>query len=126
MRFQAILFGVRFFTVLSLGTWLFVLFSVDPTTSGTPGTMIFLGAFFSFVAGFLTLVLVGLSRKFLGDESAAHAFGGSFRQAFLLAVFVVGMLVLSRAGILAWWNALLFFAGILLVELSARRMTREE
>lgn len=126
MRFQVILFGVRFFTVLSLGTWLFVLFSVDPEESGMPGVAIFLGALFSFLAGFLTLILVGLSRKFLGDESAAHAFGGSFRQAFLLALFAVGILVLSREGVLAWWNASLCFAGVLLVELSARRMTREE
>lgn len=126
MRFQVILFGVRFFTVLSLGTWLFVLFSVDPTTAGTPGVAIFLGALFSFIAGLLTLFLVGLSRKFLGDESAAHAFGVSFRQAFLLASFAIAMLVLARIGILAWWNALLCFAGILLIELSARRMTQEE
>ncbi len=126
MRFQTILFGVRFFTVLSLGTWLFVLFGVDPQTSGTPGMVLFIGSLFPFIAGIFTLILVGLSRKFLGDESAAHAFSGSFRQAFLLSVFVVGVLVLARFGILAWWNTLLCFTLVLLIELSARRMTRRE
>ncbi len=126
MRFQTLLFGVRFFTLLSLGTWMGVFFFVDPESAGTPGAGLFLGALFSFLAGSLTLVLVSLSRKFLGDTSAALAFGVSFRQGFLLALLVILMLILLRLGYLSWWNALLVLATILLLELTVRRLTKEE
>jgi hypothetical protein len=126
MRFQTLLFGVRFFTLLSLGTWMGVFFFVDPESAGTPGAGLFLGALFSFLAGSFTLVLVALSRKFLGDTSAALAFGASFRQGFLLALLAISMLVLLRLGYLSWWNALLALATILLLELTVRRLSREE
>jgi len=126
MRFQTFLFGVRFFTLLSFGTWMGVFFSVDPESSGVPGTALFLGTLFSFLAGLFTLLLVSLSRKFLGDTSAALAFGGSFRQGFLLALLFVSMLVLLRLGYLSWWNALLALAAMLLLEFTARRLTKEE
>lgn len=126
MRFQTLLFGVRFFTLLSLGTWMGVFFSVDPESAGIPGAALFLGALFSFLTGSYTLALVFLSRKFLGDQSAAAGFGTSFRQGFLLAFLSVSILVFSRLGYLSWWNALLALATVLLVELSARRLTREE
>ncbi len=126
MRFQTLLFGVRFFTLLSLGTWMGVFFSVDPESAGDPGAALFLGALFSFLTGFYTLVLVFLSRRFLGDASAALAFGASFRQGFLLALLSVSVLVLSRFGYLSWWNVLLALAAVLLLELSARRLTKEE
>ncbi len=126
MRFQTLLFGVRFFTLLSFGTWMGVFFSVDPESVGNLGAVLFLGALFSFLTGICTLILVSLGRRFLGDTSAAAAFGSSFRQGFLLASFSILMLVLSRVGYLSWWNALLAFAAILLLELSARRLTKEE
>ena len=126
MRFQTLLFGVRFFTFLSFGTWMGVFFSVDPDSAGMPGVALFLGTLFSFLAGLFTLVLISLSRRFLGDASAAAGFGVSFRQGFLLALFAVSMLVLARAGYLSWWNGLLFFVAVLLIELSARRISDRE
>lgn len=126
MRFQTLLFGVRFFTFLSLVAWLGVLFAVDPETSGPLGTTLFLGTAFSFLAGAFTVLLTALSRKVLGDASAALSFGGSFRQGFLIALFVVLLLLLSRFHMLAWWTAALLFVAILLIELSVRRIGREE
>lgn len=103
-----------------------IFFFVDPESAGNPGVALFLGTLFSFLTGSYTLVIVSLSRRFLGDQSAAVAFGASFRQGFLLAFLSVSMLVLLRFGYLSWWNALLVLAAILLLELSARRLTKEE
>jgi hypothetical protein len=126
MRFQTLLFGVRFFTLISFGTWMGIFLSVDPESAGMPGAGLFLGALFSFLVGAFTLMLVSLSRRFLGDATAAGSFGASFRQGFLLALLSVAVLVLSRLGYLSWWNALLALATILLVEFTARRLSREE
>lgn len=126
MRFQTLLFGVRFFTILSFGAWMGVFFSVDPESAGMAGVGLFLGVLFSFLTGFLTLLIVSLFRRFLGDVSAAENFGSSFRQGFLLAVFSIATLVLLRLGYLSWWNGLLLFAAILLVELTARWFSGKE
>lgn len=126
MRLKTLLFGVRFFTLLSLGTWMGIFFFVDPESAGAPGAGLFLGALFSFLAGMFTLLLVALSRKFLGDASAALGFGISFRQGFLLALLAVSMLALLHFGYFSWWNALLVLAAILLLELTVRRLTKEE
>lgn len=126
MKFQKLLVGVRFFTVLSLAAWVSVLFFVDPETSGLPGAAIFLGTLFSGLSGAFTLVLVSLARKFLGESGASASFHALFRQGFILSAYVVAMLALSRFGILAWWNALLGLATALLVEFTARRISMRE
>jgi hypothetical protein len=123
MRLQKLLFGVGFFSVLSLLGWIGVLFLVDPESYGTPGMVLFLGTAFSFLSGTFALILVTLARRFLGDAGAEESFGTFFRQGFLLASFVIGLLLLSRFGILAWWTGALAFVAVLLVELSARSIS---
>ena len=120
MTFQKLLFGVGFFTVLSLLGWVGVFFFVDPDAYGMLGIVLFLGTAFSFLAGAFTMTLVKIARSALGDASAEAAFGVFFRQGFLLAVFCVALLLLSWFRVLSWWNAGLVLAGVLLVELSVR------
>jgi hypothetical protein len=127
MKFQKLLVGVRFFTVLSLTAWLSVLYFVDPESSGLIGVAIFLGTLFSGLSGIFTLVLVFFARKFLGELGASESFHTLFRQGFILSAYVVMLLGLSRFGVLAWWNALLGLATALMVEFTARRVSvREE
>lgn len=123
MRFQVILFGVRFFTLLSLVAWMGVLLFVDPEVSGSFSTALFLGTLFSFLSGWVTLMLVSLSRRFIGDQSTAVSFGALSRQGFLVSAYVIGVLMLLRSGFFSWWNALLLLAVVLLLELSIRRVT---
>lgn len=120
MTFRKLLFGVGFFTVLSLVAWTTVFFFVDPDSYGSLGSALFLGTAFSFLVGAFTMTLVGIGGRFLGDSDVAASFGIFFRQGFLLASFIAILLFLSRFRLLAWWNAALAFAGILLIELSVR------
>ncbi|NTW14529.1 MAG: hypothetical protein HGA31_05895 [Candidatus Moranbacteria bacterium] len=123
MKLQKLLFGVGFFSVLSLFGWIGVLFLVDPDSYGMPGMVLFLGTAFSFLSGVFALILVTLARRFLGDAGAEESFGMFFRQGFLLASFVIGLLLLSRFGMLAWWTGALTFVAVLLIELSVRNMS---
>jgi hypothetical protein len=120
MTFQKLLFGVGFFTVLSLLAWVGVFFFVDPDAYGMLGIMLFLGTLFSFLTGAFTLSLVNIARRALGNTGAEVAFGIFFRQGFLLSLFCVALLFLSWFQVLSWWNAGLVLAGVLLVELSVR------
>jgi len=126
MKFQKLLLGVRFFTVLSFSAWISVLLLIDPDVSGIVGIALFLGTLFSFLAGSVALVLIGLAERFLGEAGASASFYALFRQGFILSAYVVILLGLSRFGVLAWWNALLGFAAALLVELTARRLSARE
>lgn len=125
MKLATLLFGVRFFTVVAVGAFLSVVFFVNPDVAGPFGEGLFLVSFFASVAGMMSLALVFLTRKVLGDTAAVNALGGSFRQGALLSGFAIGVLLLARAEMLAWWTAALLFAFVLLVELSIRRMGEE-
>jgi len=120
MTSRKLLFGVGFFTAMSLVAWIGVFFFVDPDSYGQLGVALFLGTMFSFLSGAFTMMLVRIAGRVLGEAGAEAAFGIFFRQGFLLAAFCVAILSLSRFGVLAWWNAGLLFSGILLVELSIR------
>ena len=126
MKLATLLFGVRFFTVVALLAFLVVVFSVDPDASGPLGSVLFLVSLFAALAGMMSLTLVFLMRKILGDVTAARALGGSFRQGALIAGYVVGILGLGRFQLLAWWTAALLFVFVLLVELTIRQMGKRE
>lgn len=126
MKFHMLLLGVRFFTVLSLSAWAAVLFFVDPDAAGVPGVSLFLGTLFSGLTGAFTLFLVALARRFLGEAGASASFHALFRQGFILSAYVIVLLGLSRAGMLAWWNAGLGLAAALLIEYTARRATERK
>lgn len=121
MKFQKLLVGVRFFTVLSLGAFVSVLFFVDPDVSGAPGVALFLGTLFCGLSGVFTLLLVFFARRFIGEAGASASFHTLFRQGFIFSAYAVSMLGLSRFGLFVWWNALLGLAVALLVEFTARR-----
>lgn len=121
MTFQILLVGVRFFTVLSFSAWIAILLLVDPDGAGAAGEALFLGSLFSFLSGMFSLSLTALARRFLGDATASASFHSLFRQGVLLSAYIVAILLLSRFGILAWWNASLGFAAALLIEFTARR-----
>ncbi|HWQ60230.1 MAG TPA: hypothetical protein VN420_03710 [Candidatus Fimivivens sp.] len=123
MKFQKLLIGVRFFTVLSFAAWVSVFLLVDPEVSGIVGAALFLGTMFSFLTGSFTLILVALARRFIGEAGASASFHTLFRQGFILSAYVVYVLGLSRFGLLAWWNVLLGIAAALLMEYTARRLS---
>lgn len=126
MSLSAYLWGIRLFTLLSFLAFLGVVIALDPEEAGGIGKGLFFISLFAFLTGILTLLVTGVYRKGLGDVGAAHNLGGAFRQAFLLALFALGIVFFRYAGILVWWDVLLLLAAVLLAEFSLRRFSREK
>lgn len=122
MSLFAYLWGIRLFTLLSFCAWLGIVLTVDPSQAGIFGLVLFFSSLFAFLLGVMTLFVTWVYRLGLGVASAAHHLGGAFRQAFLLALFFLGLVFFQMERILLWWDALLLFAVILLLEFSFRRV----
>ncbi|MDD2766750.1 MAG: hypothetical protein PHH40_03235 [Candidatus Moranbacteria bacterium] len=121
MSLSFYLWGIRFFTLMTLIAWLGVVFFFDPHQTGFIGLVIFSLSLFVFLTGIFLLFVIWIYRKGLGDTATAENLAGAFRQSLLLSLFVMGIVFFQYNDILLWWDALLLFAGMLLVEFSFRR-----
>jgi hypothetical protein len=126
MSLNVYLWGIRLFLLLSLGAWVGIILAVDPYRAGIVGTILFFLSLFGVLLGILTLFVTWVYRKGLGEMSAAHHLGGAFRQAFLLALFALGLVFLQMKHLLTWWDGLLVLAAVLLCEFTIRRITSHE
>ena len=122
MSLTVYLWGIRLFTLLSFSAWIGIVVAVDPTQAGTIGEVLFFTSLFAFLVGVLTLVLMSLYCRAIGATSAAHHLGSVFRQASLLSILFIGIILFQKEHILNWWVALLLFAGVLTVEFSLRKI----
>ncbi len=126
MSLSAYLWGIRLFTLLAFSAWVGIIFAVDPEHAGTTGIGLFFVSLLATLSGFMTLLVTWMYRKGLGEMGAAHHLGGAFRQAFLLATYVVGLVFFQYERILTWWDSLLFLAAILMIEFSVRYFCKRE
>lgn len=120
MSLSSYLWGIRLFTFITLLAWLGVIFLLDPRETGMVGGIIFSVSFFILLTGIFLLFIIWFYRKGLGDAETVHHLSGAFRQAVLLSSYVMGIIFFQYAQILIWWDALLLFAAILLIEFSFR------
>jgi hypothetical protein len=117
MTLKAYIWVMRLFSLVSLIVFGLVLAYVDPEASALPGKLIFYFSLLLFLSSFLSLFLLFVRRKTLGEESAMDSSGLSLRQGILLAVLVISLLILQSFRMLIWWDSLLVVAGIFLIEL---------
>ena len=117
MTLRSYIWGMRLLTLISLSALGFVIFYVDPENSGMVGKIIFYFILFFSLSGFINLFLIFTRRKIMGSETALATIGLSFRQAILLSLLTIGLLILQSMRALVWWDGLLLVAGIFLVEL---------
>lgn len=125
MSLSVYLWGVRLITLLSFSAWIGIVVAVDPQKAGTIGMILFFSSLFASMLGVFTLLLTSVYRRALGEVSALHHLGSAFRQAFLLALFSIGIVFFQKERILTWWDSALLFAAILLIEYSFRKIVSE-
>ncbi len=126
MSLAGYLWGIRLFTLLALSAWLGIVFALDPEQASTVGVGLFFVSLFATLIGFLTLMMTWMYRKGLGEHSAAHHLGGAFRQAFLIALYLVLVAAFQYGRILTWWDSLLLLAAVLLIEFSFRHLLQSD
>jgi hypothetical protein len=117
MTLKSYAWGMRFLTLISLSALGLVIFYVNPDTSGIYGKVIFYFILFFSLSGGINLFLILVRKKIMGGENALATMGLSFRQAVLLSLLAICLLMLQSARVLVWWDGLLAVAAIFLVEL---------
>jgi len=117
MTLKSYIWGMRLVVLFSAIAWALVFNFVDPEKSGAAGKLLFYVVLFFILGGLFNLFLLWIRKKTLGVDGAALNVVLSFRQGMLLSIFVIGLLLLQSFRVLIWWDGMLLFAGIFLVEL---------
>lgn len=116
---RVLLWFVMLLTLVLLGVFIFAL---DPSALTSVGEASFFGLWFIFLTSLLTLGLLALARRFLGEERATLYQGAALRQSVLLALFLTGVMTAQYFSLLTWWGTLLLLVFLLLIELTYRHL----
>lgn len=117
------LFAIFCITLLALGIWMLILFNYDPYHTDVLTISAFFVSLVVWLSGIFTLVIFYL-RVALGNKEVIYAyFTPSVRQAVLISIVIVGILVFQTLRVLAWWDIILLVISILLLELFFRTRT---
>lgn len=113
----------QYLTVMIFGnlvSWFafgFVLFRINPYTSGHMGHIFFYISLYLAICG--TLAVLGfIVRIYLTrDKVISRQAGVAFRQAVLFASLPVGGLILQSRNLFTWWNTIVFIGALTVIEL---------
>jgi hypothetical protein len=120
MKLKKALFSVFAMTLLAFGSWLTILFNVDPLKADRFLFVALYASLFIFITGITTFIGFGI-RILLSNREIIYAhFTPSLRQATLLAFAAVGLLFLQSLRVLSAIDAGAFILAILLIELFFR------
>ncbi len=96
--------------------WFFILFNVDPESSGFWGFFLFYLSLFLSLTGTIFAFSAWLRRKRNLQESEYQSVSISFRQSIFFSLAIVGVLFLQSKQFLTWWNLIILICGITLLE----------
>jgi len=106
--------------ILSLGVWILVLFNIDPYKADFMSIAAFFCSMFLWL--FCLFSLVGyFLRVWSGNKEVVYTnMPIALRQAFLLSLVAIGLLILQSINVLNWWIAGIWILVILITELYFR------
>ena len=114
-----LLFSIITATLLSVTSFLVVLFRVSPLTSPGQALPAFFASVFLSIASVSTLLLFALWRKFpLHARNEGKILSISLRQGMLLGTAAMVIILFHLLGILTWWIGTMIFAVFFLIELA--------
>jgi len=116
MTFKQFLFVMIMATGLVWGSWLFILFSLDPYATSLMGRIFFYLTLNASLMGTFTLIGI-LFRHFLQKNSLlSKNVARSFRQSVLLSFLFIGALFLKQQDFFNWWTISLLILFISFME----------
>lgn len=101
---------VQFLTGMGIGTmlgwisWLFVLFKIDPETSGLVGKIFFYASLFIAATGTASLLGFGARVYFFKNKVLFSHLAIALRQGIWFAVVTIAALMLQAADLFRIWN----------------------
>ena len=117
MTLKSYIWGMRIVTLFSIVAFISVILYVDPESAGFLGGAIFFVLLFFVLSGMFNLFLLRLRKNMISFETSFSNVSLTFRQAALLSLLAIGLLIMQSFRVLVWWDGLLLLAGIFLVEL---------
>jgi len=117
MTFRQFLIFMTLATIAAWSAWIVVLWSIDPSRSGSPGFLFFYATLALALLGTLTIVGAGIRAWARRDEVLSRHVAKAFRQAFLFTALVITSLILLSQGLFRWWTATLLILLLAIVEL---------
>lgn len=117
MKTKSYLFVLFCVTLFSLGFSVFMFLNINPYTSDALTIGMFFLSIFIFLTGIITLLGFYFRVKITNNEVFYANFFPSLRQATLLSIVIVGLLILKSLKVLAWWDGIMFALAIALLEL---------
>ncbi|PIT88801.1 MAG: hypothetical protein COU29_00255 [Candidatus Magasanikbacteria bacterium CG10_big_fil_rev_8_21_14_0_10_36_32] len=104
-------------TALSWSVWILTIFYFDPNTVGAIGLFIFYISLFLSILGTVSTIGFLIRMKLTqNDELVFRHIKKTFKQGFILSVFVITTLMLLQHNLLTWWNFVLLSALYLFIE----------
>jgi hypothetical protein len=89
---------------LSIGSWVYVLFSFSPEDSGFIGFLLFYVTLLMSMVGVLTILGLLLRMYGLKEQGVvSREVKISFRHAVLLSILATSSLIFSSQGVFHWW-----------------------
>lgn len=116
MSHTSYIFAILFAGIISLCGWFLVLFRMDPFSSTNIALALFLISLFLALASFFTVIGYYLRVFFNKNEIFYAHIWISLRQGLLFSFFVCTAVVFQLMRVLTWWNLLLLFIAIVLLE----------
>jgi len=109
-----ILFCIILFT---FGFFILLLINTNPFEADYLTITMFFLTLYIFITGLLTFIGFYYRIKKSNNEIFYANFYPSLRQASLISLILVGLLVLSSLKVLTWWDGIMFSLAIILLEL---------
>ncbi len=117
MTLKSYLIVMSVLTTACWGIFVFVASLVDPTATNWIGYILFYLTLFAALSG--AIFLVGFVIRFvaLKKELAFNLVRNAFRQSFLLALFIIFLLILKSHSLFSWLNISLLIMIFTILEL---------
>jgi hypothetical protein len=113
-------------TVLCWGSWLLVLFFINPETTGILGFTLFYFSLFFALTGSLALISYFFRAVFTKRYSKTEEVQISFRQAIFWALVLALAMFLQAQNLLNWLNTLLLVMAVTIIEFLILSLKKEK
>lgn len=114
------IFSIFIVSLVSIGTWLMILFNYNPYKSDIVTIIAFYTSLLLWVTGIFSLIGSYIRTKTINHDLIQSDLFAVFRQSLFISLAFVGILIMQTLKVLTWWDGILLVLAILLLELFFR------
>jgi len=118
MTLKNYLWVMSILSLISWGLFIFVIKTVDPFTTNWLGFLIFYASLLSSLIGTFSIFGFLLRYYFVKEKIIFNLVKISFRQSFVLSLFIISYLILKSFDLFSWINLILLIILFTFIEIS--------